>query len=112
MHMNEHHSRCHTPCYKWALIYRQPSKPKAKKEIFARPPFNFVLHRIDLGKRNNFLWKRFTLSVLCSYFEIIQHSSFTYIFVSVRKLDFDSLTETKNLGGRNEIIVASGRPHL
>ena len=47
-----------------------------------------------------------------NYFEIIQHFSFTYVFVWIRKLDFDSLTETKNWGGRSEIIEVSGRPHL
>jgi hypothetical protein len=31
-----------------------------------------------------------------NYFEIIQHFSFAYIFVWVRKLDFDGLTVTKN----------------
>jgi hypothetical protein len=31
-----------------------------------------------------------------NHFEIIQHFSFTYIFVWVRKLDFDSLTGTEN----------------
>ena len=31
-----------------------------------------------------------------NYFENIQHFNFTYIFIWVRKLDFDSLTETKN----------------
>jgi len=31
-----------------------------------------------------------------NHFEIIQHSSFAYIFIWVRELDFDSLTETKN----------------
>jgi hypothetical protein len=30
------------------------------------------------------------------YFEIIQHFGFAYIFVWVRKLDFESLTETNN----------------
>ena len=47
-----------------------------------------------------------------NHFEIIQHSSFAYIFVRVRKLDFDSLTETKNWGGRNEAIETSGRLRL
>jgi hypothetical protein len=42
----------------------------------------------------------------------MQHLSFAYIFVWVRKLDFDSLTETKNWGGRNEIVEAFGRPRL
>ena len=31
-----------------------------------------------------------------NYFENIQHFSFTYIFIWVRKLDSDSLTKTKN----------------
>ena len=31
-----------------------------------------------------------------NHFEIIQHSSFACIFIWVRKLDFDSLTEKKN----------------
>ena len=31
-----------------------------------------------------------------NYFENIQHFSFAYIFIWVRKLDSDSLTETKN----------------
>jgi len=45
-------------------------------------------------------------------FEIIQHFSFAYIFIWVRKLDFDSLTETQNWGGRNEATETSGRLHL
>ena len=45
-------------------------------------------------------------------FENTQHFNFTYIFIWVRKLDFDSLTETKNWNGRNEIIEPSGRLHL
>jgi hypothetical protein len=45
------------------------------------------------------------------YFEIIQHFGFAYIFVWVRKLDFYRLTETKNWGGRNEIVEAFGMPH-
>ena len=47
-----------------------------------------------------------------NHFEIIQHFSFAYIFIWVRKLDFDSLTETKNWGGRNEATETSGRLHL
>ena len=39
------------------------------------------------------------------------HKHFTYIFIWVRKLDFDSLTETKNWSGRNETIETSGRLH-
>jgi len=31
-----------------------------------------------------------------NYFENIQHTSFTYIFIWVRKLDSNSLTKTKN----------------
>jgi hypothetical protein len=31
-----------------------------------------------------------------NYFENIQHFSFTYIFIWIRKLDSDILTETKN----------------
>ena len=45
-------------------------------------------------------------------FEIIQQFSFAYIFIWVRKLDFDSLTETKNWGGRNEATETSGNLHL
>jgi hypothetical protein len=46
-----------------------------------------------------------------SYFENIQHFSFAYSFIWVRKLDSDSLTETKNWSGRNEVIETSGRLH-
>ena len=46
----------------------------------------------------------------CMYFNI-QHFSFTYIFVWVRKLDSNSLTKAKNWSGRNEVIETSGRLH-
>jgi len=36
---------------------------------------------------------------------------FAYIFIWVRKLDSDSLTETKNWSCRNEVIETSGRLH-
>jgi len=36
---------------------------------------------------------------------------FPYIFIWVRKLGSDSLTETKNWSGRNEVIETSGRLH-
>ena len=36
---------------------------------------------------------------------------FPYIFIWVRKLGSDSLTETKNLSGRNEVTETSGRLH-
>ena len=42
----------------------------------------------------------------------MQHFSFAYIFVWVRKLDSDSLTETKNWSGRNKVIETSGRLRL
>jgi hypothetical protein len=42
----------------------------------------------------------------------ITYEVFSYhIFIWVRKLDSDSLTETKNWSGRNEVIEASGRLH-
>ena len=41
---------------------------------------------------------------------LFQHCQF-YIFISVRKLDSDSLTETENWSGRNEVIETSGRLH-
>ena len=40
-----------------------------------------------------------------------QHTSFTYIFIWVRKLDSNSLTKTKNWSGRNEVTETSGRLH-
>jgi len=46
-----------------------------------------------------------------NYFENIQHFSFAYFFIWVRKLESDSLTETKNLNSRNEVIETSGRLH-
>ena len=46
-----------------------------------------------------------------NYFENIQHTSFTYIFIWVRKLDSNSLTKTKNWSGRNEVTETSGRLH-
>jgi len=39
------------------------------------------------------------------------HFGFAYIFIWVRKFDSDSLTETKNWSGRNEVIETSGRLH-
>ena len=39
----------------------------------------------------------------------IQHISFTYIFISVRRLDSNSLTKTKNWSARNEVTETSGR---
>ena len=44
-----------------------------------------------------------------NYFESKQHTSFTPIFIWVRKLDSNSLTKTKNWSGRNEVTVTSGR---
>ena len=41
----------------------------------------------------------------------MQYFSFAYIFIWVRKLDSDSLTEAKNWGVRNEVIQTSGRVH-
>ena len=41
----------------------------------------------------------------------IQHTSFTYIFIRVRELDFNSLTKTKNWSSRNEVTETCGRPH-
>jgi len=41
----------------------------------------------------------------------MQHFSYAYIFIWVRKLDSDSLTETKNWSGRNEVIETSSRLH-
>jgi len=43
--------------------------------------------------------------------ENIQHTSFTYIFIWVRKLDSNSLTKKKNWSGRNEVTETSGRLH-
>ena len=44
-------------------------------------------------------------------FENIQHFSFTYIFLWIRKLDSNSLTKTKIWSGRSEVIETSGRLH-
>jgi hypothetical protein len=63
------------------------------------------LQLIDTIKRTMFR----TVRTETTYFKIIQHFSFAYIFVWVRKFDFDSLTETKNWGGRNEVIETFGR---
>jgi len=41
----------------------------------------------------------------------MQHTSFTYIFMWVRKLDSNSLTKMKNWSGRNEVTETSGRLH-
>ena len=46
-----------------------------------------------------------------NYLENIQHTSFTYIFIWVRKLNSNSLTKTKNWSGRNEVTETSGRLH-
>jgi len=48
------------------------------------------LHLIGTIKRTIFR------KVRTNYFENIQHFSFTYIFIWVRKLDSNSLTKTKN----------------
>jgi len=39
------------------------------------------------------------------------HTSFTYIFIWVRKLDSNNLTKTKNWSSRNEVTETSGRLH-
>ena len=44
-----------------------------------------------------------------NYYENIQHFSFAYIFIWVKKLDSDSLTEMKNWSGRNKVTETSGR---
>jgi len=44
-------------------------------------------------------------------FVIFNYSSFTYIFIWVRKLDSNSLKKTKNWSGRNEVTETSGRLH-
>jgi len=41
----------------------------------------------------------------------VHHTSFTYVFIWVRKLDSNSLTKTKNWSGRNEVIETSRRLH-
>jgi hypothetical protein len=46
-----------------------------------------------------------------THFENIQHTSFTCIFVWVRKLDSNNLTKTKNRSSRNEVIETSGKLH-
>jgi len=43
---------------------------------------------------------------------VLRHTSFTYIFIWVRKLNSNSLTKTKNWSGRNEVTETSGRLHL
>ena len=40
-----------------------------------------------------------------------QHTSFTYLFIWVRKFDSNSLTKTKNWSGRNEVTETCGRLH-
>jgi hypothetical protein len=55
--------------------------------------------------------KRMLMKEKGNYFENIKHFSFAYVFVWVRKLDSDSLTETKNWSGRNKVIETSGRLH-
>jgi len=46
-----------------------------------------------------------------NYFENIQHTSFTYIFMWVRKLDSNCLTKTNNWNGGNEVTETSGILH-
>ena len=48
------------------------------------------LQLIDTIKRTIFFRK------VRNYFENIQHVSFAYMFIWVRKMDSDNLTETKN----------------
>ena len=50
-------------------------------------------------------------SFLWNFNETCISFSFTYIFIWVRKLDFNSLTKTKNWSGRNEVTETSGRLH-
>jgi len=58
-----------------------------------------LLRELFLGKWGQKLfWKYTTLN-------------FAYIFIWVRKLDSDSLTETKNWSGRKEVIETSGMLH-
>jgi len=60
---------------------------------------NKTLKELFLGKwERKLFWK-------CTTFW------FPYIFIWVRKLDSDSLTETKNWSGRNEVTETSGRLH-
>ena len=49
-------------------------------------------------------------SINGNHSEVI-HTSFTYIFIWVRKLDCNSFTKTKNWSGRNEVTETSGRLH-
>jgi len=60
---------------------------------------------------NSLLRELFYESEKGNYFENIQHTIFSYIFIWVRKLDSSSFTKKKNLRGRNEVTQASGRLH-
>jgi hypothetical protein len=67
--------------------------------MYIRPKSLVLLRELSLGKwERKLFWNYTTLN-------------FAYIFVWVRKLDIDSLTETKNWGGGNEAIETSGRLH-
>ena len=57
-----------------------------------------------------FFWLLITV-LLNKKIKTIQHTGFTYIFISFRKLDSNSLTKTKNWNGRNKVIETSGRLH-
>jgi predicted transglutaminase-like protease len=63
-----------------------------------------------LEQVNQFTYLGCSISYQCSNDETIQHFNSTHIFIWVRKLDFDSLAETKNWSGWNE-IETSGRVH-
>jgi len=57
------------------------------------------------------IWLCQTRLVIENIWFPIQHTSFTYIFIWVRKLDSNSLTKTKNWSGRNEVTETSGGLH-
>ena len=73
--------------------------------------------RDSLGLEKNILGPLSLQRAFCRLFNYIhqkytiQHTSFTWIFIWVRKLDSNIFTKTKDWSGRNEVTETSGRLH-
>ena len=71
----------------WTLAAPQRRKIEAAEMKLLRPLAGYTLYD---------LYDLYEKSENGNYFENIQHTSFTYIFILVRKLDSNSHTKTKN----------------
>jgi hypothetical protein len=77
----------------WTLAAPQRRKIEAAEMKLLRPLAGYTLYDLyDLYG----LYDLYEKSENGNYFENIQHTSFTYIFILVRKLDSNSHTKTKN----------------